>query len=44
MKTRVKIRKVWTINPRTRTVKSKKVYSRPKIKLQIKKVIENETK
>jgi hypothetical protein len=41
-KARVKIRKVWTINPRTRRVPGKKAYSRPKAKLQTKKVIDNE--
>jgi hypothetical protein len=35
---KVKVRKVWSINPRTRVKKSKKTYSRQKIKREMKKM------
>lgn len=35
----VKIRKSWLINPRTRVKSSKKIYSRQKAKLQVKRII-----
>ncbi|MDD2680272.1 MAG: hypothetical protein PHO03_05710 [Candidatus Omnitrophica bacterium] len=35
----VKLRKSWVINPRTRVKSSKKVYSRPKAKLEAKRII-----
>ena len=42
----VKVRRRWRINPKTRVVKNRKVYSRKKIKKSLKIVIEgnqNET-
>lgn len=42
-KKRVKIRKKWVINPRTRIKESKKIYSRGKNKRQFKKRLTNET-
>jgi len=35
----VKIRRSWSINPRTRVKKSKKVYSRQQAKLETKRII-----
>lgn len=37
---RIKIRKAWSINPKTRVKKSKKIYSRKKLKKEIKNEIE----
>jgi|GEM_PF-2148346 len=42
LKKPVKIRKSWGINPRTRVKKSKKVYSRQKVKLETKRIVQNE--
>ena len=42
LKKPVKIRKLWGINPRTRVKKSKKAYSRQELKLDTKRIIENE--
>jgi len=39
-KKRVKIRKCWAINPRTRVKESKKIYSRKKNKKRIKNEME----
>lgn len=41
-KPQIKIRKVWAINPATRIKKSKKIYSRQKLKHDTKKVVKNE--
>jgi len=35
----LKLRRSWAINPRTRVKKSEKVYSRPKAKLEAKRII-----
>ncbi|MFA5410378.1 MAG: hypothetical protein WC321_00760 [Candidatus Omnitrophota bacterium] len=37
----IKIRKVWVINPATRVKKSKKVYSRQKLKQETKRITRN---
>jgi len=39
LKKKIKLRKGWLINPTTRIKKSKKVYSRQKVKLQLKRII-----
>jgi len=39
---KMKIRKTWAINPKTRVVPSKKIYKRAEAKRQLKRVIENE--
>ena len=39
-KRRVKIRKKWVINPRTRVKESKKIYSRKRSKRRLKKDLE----
>jgi len=38
----VKIRKVWSINPKTRVKKSKKIYLRKKLKQETKRIVEDE--
>lgn len=40
----VKIRKSWAINPATRVKISKKVYSRRKVKQELKRIVEDEKK
>jgi hypothetical protein len=40
----IKIRKTWLINPATRVKKSKKIYSRQKIKEETRKRIKDEKK
>jgi hypothetical protein len=38
---KIKLRKVWLVNPKTRIKKSKKIYQRQKAKQEIKKTIRN---
>jgi hypothetical protein len=39
---KIKLRRAWVINPATRVKKSRKVYSRPKAKKEIKRMINGE--
>jgi len=39
---KVKIRKAWVINPKTRIKESKKRYSRIEIKKELKRIVRNE--
>jgi len=38
---KVKIRRLWTINPRTRIKKSAKIYARSRVKKEVKKLLED---
>jgi hypothetical protein len=40
--TKIKVRKTWVINPKTRVVPSKKIYKRQKAKKQLARVIRDE--
>lgn len=39
---KIKIRKTWAINPKTRVKPSKKIYKRTKLKQELKRIIKDE--